>query len=337
MSEPQPTGVTEVARQFISHLNELWPQAKKLRTERSFSNTLTNISFGLGAQTLESVLDIQEDATIFIPNSNFINTRPDSHRIQVVHDISFMHAPQWYAPKTRAWHRLARAGTQLTKAEKIIAVSEWTARDIAKHLHIPAQKIFVVNPATPKPLAGTAPQLPFFDEPFFLFLGTQERRKNIHGVVEAWRALAQKSEFKNHHLVIAGAQGYGAPSEKTFPARTHALTYVSANEKWWLLRNARALVFPSFFEGFGLPPLEAMAVGCPTIISDCTALPQTMGDAALPVSPFDVKQIALGMEAVVLDPQLRNHLIQKGFNRAAWYSISRQREQLVLALSAPTD
>ncbi|MCX6780613.1 MAG: glycosyltransferase, partial [Candidatus Magasanikbacteria bacterium] len=92
------------------------------------------------------------------------------------------------------------------------------------------------------------------------------------------------------------------------------------------------LVYPSFFEGFGLPPLEAAAVGCPTIISDNTATAETMGNAALQVSPYDIKQIALAMKAIAIDRQLAVRCKMRGFERVAWYSKVRQSTALFSAL-----
>lgn len=334
LREPFPTGVTEVAGQFIKNLNQIIPDAVKFTGEKNFSNSLTNFSLMCGLTTLEQQSGVHtKRALCFLPNTHFINTQPTAVRIQVVHDLSFFHSPQWYSPRVRAWHRATNARREIAVADTIIAVSEFTKNDLIKYLKIPAEIIHVVNPATPPAIGGTHPKLPFKNKPFFLFLGTLEKRKNVRGVIEAFELIKNIPALSEFQLVLAGRPGYGAPEKSKLPDRVHHLSYITPEEKWWLLKHAAALVYPSFFEGFGLPPLEAASVGCPTIVSDCTALPETMGDASIFVSPYDVAQIANAMEAVATNKKLVAHLRERGFMRAAWYSLSKQRAALQLAVA----
>lgn len=331
LSEKNPTGVTEVAGQFIAQLKNKFPQARILTTEKSFSNSLTNLQLLLGLTSIESEAHSEgKFGAVFLPNIHFVNTEPTTTRIQVVHDLSFFHAPQWYPPRMRAWHALTRAAEQLQQAHELIAVSQWTAQGLIQHLGIPDSRVHVVHPHVPEPLQGEHPTALTIPEgaPFFLFLGTLEKRKNILGVIEAFERIKNSSELSDYHLVLAGRAGFGSPQPHELGDRVHHLSYISPDEKWWLLRNARALVYPSFFEGFGLPPLEAAAVDCPTIVSDCTAPPETMGAAALQVSPYDVKQLALAMHALAVDEMLRTQCVARGRERVAWYSKDRQLQQL---------
>ncbi len=328
LQESFPTGVSVVAGQFITHLRAAFPHAHELTTKKSFSNTLTNVRLAFGLATIEKKSESRN--VVFLPNVHFVNTHQKTMRIQVAHDLSFFHAPQWYAPRMRAWHMLARATEQLQTADHVIAVSEWTARGLTEFLHIPASRVHLVNPHTPVSEAPSRPEaLPFpHDAPFFLFLGTLEKRKNVSSVVEAFDLIKNEPHFKNFHLALVGRAGYGTPRARAMSERVHHIPYVTAAEKSWFLHAARALVYPSFFEGFGLPPLEAAAAGCPSIISDCTAPQETMGDSALQVSPYDVKQIAHAMHELGTNELLRTEIISRGRARSAWYSVERQREQL---------
>ncbi len=327
LAEPYPTGVTVVAEQFLERLRERVPELSVLTAGDARSNALANIGYGLCLNTVEHTAHAPLDAPIifFSPNLNFAHTRRDTRRVAVVHDLSFLHAPYWFGPRARLWHIAVSAQKQLRRADTIIAVSHWTAHDVHTTLDVPKEKILTIHPHTPAPVNYIRPRLPFSNEPFFLFLGTLEKRKNIDGIIAAFAVAHTVPALAEHHLVLAGRAGFGAPPTTTLPPYIHHLPYPSEAEKWWLLRNAEALVYPSFFEGFGLPPLEAAAVGCPIISSNVTALPETIGDGALLVSPYDLSQIVIALEAVVVDPLLRLHLTARAEARAAWYSIERQR------------
>lgn len=334
LREPRPTGVTEVTGQFIAHIKGNFPDTHLFTGEKSFSSALTNLALISKTTTIERCAGVYNEPTVvFLPNTHFVHTESTNIRVHVVHDLSFVHCPQWFSPRMRAWHRAARATEQLQEAHLLIAVSEWTRNDLLNTLGIAPERLHVIHPATPAPHGGTRPELlPFRNKPFFLFIGTLEKRKNVRGVIEAFEKIKNLPALRDHQLVLAGRAGFGAPDAQHLPERVWQLPYISVPEKWWLLKHATALVYPSFFEGFGLPPLEAAAVGCPTIISDCTAPPETMRDASLHVSPYDISQIALAMEAIATDRKLATTLKIRGFERAAWYSSERQRSALTAVL-----
>ncbi len=331
LTEPHPTGVTEVARQFIETIQHYESDSILFSTHKSFSNSITNLKLFLGTTTIEDLAGASEEKQIlFSPNIHFTTTRDTTLHIQTVHDLSFFYSPQWYTPRVRLWHAATGAREQIQSAKIVVAVSDWTAQGINKHLGVKQESIFVVPPHRPKPEAPIRPALPFSDAPFFLFLGTLEKRKNIRGVIEAFERFSAK--HPDYQLVLAGSAGFGAPKISALSNKIHHISYISAAEKWWLLEHARALLYPSFFEGFGLPPLEAAAVGCPSIIPDCTAPPETMGDSAVQVSPFDVKQIALALHTFAVDEAFRNHYSKAARTRAAWYSTLRQQTAMNLVL-----
>lgn len=328
LSEKQPTGVPLVARQFITALKNLRPNARELQARDSWSNTWSNWRLWTRTNTLENLAGYSP-RWFFSPNIGFRNLRRETKILQLVHDLSFLHTPFWFSPKMRLWHFALNAKKQLQQSEQLIAVSRWTANDLQKHLEIPADRITVIAPHTPMPVpASRPPFLPHGNAPFFLFLGTVERRKNISGIIAAFAKIKNTPACRDHHLLLVGRRGYGAPEK--LPERVHHLPYISEAAKWWLYEQATTFVYPSFFEGFGLPPLEAAAAKCPVIVSDITALPETMGNAALEVSPFSVNEIALAMEAFAADEILRARYIMRGVERAAFFTAAKQQ----LALQA---
>lgn len=331
LSEKQPTGVPLVARQFITALKNLRPDAHELQARDSWSNTWSNWRLWTHTNTLENLAGCSP-RWIFSPNIGFRNLRASTKILQLVHDLSFLHTPFWFSPKMRWWHRLLNAKKHLQQSAQLIAVSRWTAQDLQQHLAIPAERITVISPYTPTPVPAVKPQfLPLGDAPFFLFLGTVERRKNISGIIAAFEKIKTTPACRNHHLLLVGRRGYGAPEK--LPERVYHLPYVNEAAKWWLYDHATAFVYPSFFEGFGLPPLEAAAAKCPVIVSDITALPETMGNAALEVSPFSINEIALAMEAFATDEILRARYIVRGTERAAFFTAAKQHLALQTLLA----
>ncbi len=329
--EPQPTGVTEVARQFLEIIKELRPETIFLEPRAGRSNSLTNLALTTRATTIESLVSApkNEAHTVFLPNIHFVNTRSNTKVVQLVHDISFLDSPWWYSPRVRAWHVAARAKQNLLRADILCAVSDFTAQRLQEELQIPAHKIFITPPFTPAPIEQKMPQLPFSpNTTYFLALGTREWRKNSAGILRAFEIFKKSASYCGEELLFVGRSGYGAPKN------AQSITYCTPEEKWWLLKNARALLYPSFYEGFGLPPLEAGAVGTPSLIADVTAPKETMGAAALLVNPYDAREIALGIETLATNDKLHAELSARAFARAAEFSAAKTRASLQKVLEA---
>ncbi|HLO52145.1 MAG TPA: glycosyltransferase family 1 protein [Kamptonema sp.] len=209
----------------------------------------------------------------------------------------------------------------LSQAEHIICNSQATAKDITDFYKIPEGKI------TPIPLAYNPDKFRFLDLPtsnYFLYLGRHDHYKNLQRVISAFAALSHKSDIE---LWLAGpGDGVYTPqlkaqvSELGLENQVKFLDYVPAAELPIVINQAIALIFPSLWEGFGFPALEAMACGTPVITSNLSSMPEVVGDAALLVNPYNINEIAEAMEAVVGSAELRSRLQTLGLTRARQFS-----------------
>jgi len=165
---------------------------------------------------------------------------------------------------------------------------------------------------------------------FILYFGTIEPRKNIIGLIRAFELLRKKQPIK---LVIAGAKGwlyqdiFKAARQSKYRREIIFTGFVEETDKPYLYNLAELFVYPSFFEGFGFPPLEAMACGVPTIVSRTSSLPEAVGQGALMIDPYHTDELAWAMEIVLSNQDLRGRLIQEGIAQAkkfSWPKCARQ-------------
>ncbi len=260
--------------------------------------------------------------------------------VLTMHDLSFLHHPEWFSV-SRAWYYRAAAPYAARRARRVIAVSQHTADELQQWLGLPADRIDVVHnglsrvfrPASEeaRAIARTTYGLP---ERFFLYVGTLEPRKNVPRIIEAWSAIAKDTDCD---LVIAGREGWktgpvsDAAARSPHRERVRLPGYVADEHLPALLSTATAFVWPSLFEGFGWPPLEAMACGAPVITSSTSSLPEIVGDAAITVTPDDVGALADAMRQIAADAVLRDTLREKGLARAALFSWERAAQETVAA------
>lgn len=255
--------------------------------------------------------------------------------VVTVHDLIGMVFPnQLNWPSRFYWGRWLPNAAK--GAEKIIADSENTKKDILKYLGVPEKKVIVIYPsghegfspsADPKARPVTLPSLGI-KERYFLAVGTLEPRKNLMRVIEAFGRFLSKKPDTQYQLVIVGsvdfAQGkFFQRIKESFsldPGSVLFTGYLPREEVKHLYSGAEALVFPSLYEGFGLPILEAMGSGTPVITSRTSSLPEVAGDAAFYVDPLDSGCIAEAMALVSEDRELREELVRKGFERTKHFS-----------------
>lgn len=282
-------------------------------------NKLLNASLALaGRPHLDRLVG---DADVFfMPNLKHAAFSSEARVVLTVHDLSFLINPTWYSPRSRLSHWTIRPEKLIRRADAIIAVSETTKRDIVDIIGVPAERIVVIppivstnslNPSLPKRDAGR----------YILYLGSVSRRKNVLGLIRAYEILKP-----NLDLVIAGPDGWGAREvdrairRSPLRHRIRRTGAVDEKTKWELLAGARVFVFPSFYEGFGIPPLEAMAAGVPVVASNRGSLPEVLGGAALLPNPYDTNELATAISALISDEKLRSALIAAGYERVHHFS-----------------
>ncbi len=268
--------------------------------------------------------------------------------VVTIHDMSVLLFEQVSSWRQSLRHYLFRRG--LLRADKVIAVSEATRRDVEHYLNIPASRIRrIYNAPDPRFAAHPNPadaraagpgsadherrrileryQISY---PYLLYTGTIRPQKNIPRMVEAFAVL--RGDLENHpvysdlRLIIIGDEVSRNPTVRQAVNKTHMeqavrfLGFVPFDTLRVFYESAAAFVFPSLYEGFGLPPLEAMASGTPVVTSNVSSLPEVTGDAAMIVNPDNVFDIARGIREVLLDASLRRDLVARGYSQAASFS-----------------
>jgi glycosyltransferase involved in cell wall biosynthesis len=256
--------------------------------------------------------------------------------VVTVHDLTFFRFPDTLPPLRRVYLRAAtRSATR--RALRVIAVSRQTRDDLVQYLDVPAEKVDVVHNGVAESFhPAPAEEVALFRQRrglprrFLLFLGTLEPRKNVVSLLEAfagWREQAGRDGGQEGiKLVVAGAKGWyferifaraeqlGLGDEVLFPG------FLPAGELPWWYRAADCFIYPSVYEGFGLPVLEAMACGTPVITSSVSSLPEVAGSAAIMVDPQDVPALAEAIGRVVRDAGLREMMRHAGLQQAARFS-----------------
>ena len=253
--------------------------------------------------------------------------------IVTVHDVSFLEHPEYFPMMRRAQLRYTVART-IKMAKRVLTVSEFSREAILRHYDIPAEKVRVVPNAAgsdfrvigrDKALAQTRKRLGFA-EPFVLSVGDLQPRKNQIGLIAAYAKLMTQRPALKHHLVLAGKETWFAPKVQEaaqasgFADRIHFTGFVTDQELLELYNSCECFVFPSFYEGFGLPILEAMACGRAVACSNTSAMPEVADGAGLLFDPHDIDDMKRCMEDILVDPELRARKERLGVQRAAYFS-----------------
>ncbi|MBC7222665.1 MAG: glycosyltransferase family 4 protein [Anaerolineae bacterium] len=259
-----------------------------------------------------------------------------------VHDLSFLRVPQFADPNLRRF--LTRAVPRsVRQADVILADSAATRDDLVELLRVPQERIRVVHAACdphfrrvedPQTLGRVRRRLGLPSR-YILSVGTLEPRKNFDGLVRAYGHLLSIRPHTEEDLVLVGRPGwlyegiYQAVTEAGLGERVHILTDVADEDLPAVLSMATLFSFPSWYEGFGLPPLEAMACGVPVVASDRGSLREVLGEAACRVSPDDSQGIALAMATLLDDEAARKALAACGLAQAARFDWGRSAEALL--------
>lgn len=251
--------------------------------------------------------------------------------ISTIHDLSVLLFPKWH-PKHRVekYEKHLRDGLQRTT--QFLAVSQSTRRDMIEHLGLQPDRIHVV-PEAPRPefrplsKEQIQPVLRRLNLPaqFLLYVGTIEPRKNVVGMLRAYGRLAGSLRAK-YPLVLVGGWGWGSETVRAMLSRSpwnesvYWTGYLEDDELVAVMNAATALIYPSFYEGFGLPPLEAMACDTPVITTHSGSLAEVVEDAAIVVDPHDEDDLAVALKAVVVHREVVEEYRQRGRRQVAKFN-----------------
>jgi glycosyltransferase involved in cell wall biosynthesis len=274
-------------------------------------------------------------ATAFV--APIVRARPT---VITIYDASFALFPQFFRGFNQTYLRVG-TGWSARHAQRIIVISECARRDVHRLYGAPLDRIVVAYPGVDETLRRADParvqefrRAKNLPDKFLLYLGTLEPRKNLALLVRAFAQL--KHECPDAALVLAGDVGwladevFAAMDECGVSDSVRLPGYVAAGEKALWYAAATAFAFPSLYEGFGMPPLEAMACGTPVVTSNVASLPEAVGDAGLMLAPDDVGSWAAALKRVWTDAAYRAELADRGVRQAqrfTWYATSRQIAQ----------
>lgn len=262
-------------------------------------------------------------------SSDWTQAPSKAAKVTTIHDFAFLKFPQTAHPKIKAVH-LRRFEWIKKEADLVIVVSQATKKDAMEILGIPENKIRVIYEAAPLDLKPVKDKKKIIEVKkrfkisgdYLLSVATLEPRKNLKRIIQAFCLL----KTKGLKLVIAGKQGWG--DFKGLKSKDVIFTgYVTRQDLAALYSGALCLVFPSLYEGFGLPILEAMVCNCPVLTSNVSSMPEVAGQAGLLVDPLDIEEIAGGLGEMVNNKNLRQDLVKKGFvqvKKFSWEKTARE-------------
>jgi glycosyltransferase involved in cell wall biosynthesis len=270
--------------------------------------------------------------------------------VVTIHDCIHLRFPQYLPNRAALTYARAQMGAAARRSDRILTVSEASKRDILEFFQVPAEKITVIYNAIDEHFQTAPPAEDVqrvaeryqLDGDFVLYVGNVKPHKNLERLLDAFTRVRQAG-LDQLKLVIIGDEisKYAALRRAVHRHNLHKfvrfLGFLPDQTLAIVYRLAAVFVFPSLYEGFGLPPLEAMASGTPVVTSNVSSLPEVVGDAALLVDPTDTQAIADAMQRVLTDPVLRADLSARGLARArvfSWQAAARQIHDIYLDVGA---
>jgi glycosyltransferase involved in cell wall biosynthesis len=261
--------------------------------------------------------------------------------VATVHDLTTLLLPEAHRLKVK-WSILPFLRPSLERADRLVTISQASARDIAFHFPQAARKVRVIypgidpefRPGTPDEIAAVRRDLGA-PEGYLLYVGTLEPRKNVGAILDAWESL-QAEDPHVPPLVLVGAYGWGSQHLVQRIAAlagkgVRSLGHVDRARLVQVFQGARVFVYPSLYEGFGLPPAEAMACGIPTVVSDASSLPEVVGDAGIRIPAGETGSLALALRDLLQDSGRAAELGARGLERAGrfrWDQAAREMEEV---------
>lgn len=291
-------------------------------------NKLLHASLALvAAPSIESLMQaackIKPDI-LFMPNIHFIAFHASLPLVLTVHDISFAHMPELFSIKSRAWHALVRPERLIRRATRICAVSQWTANDIIRTYHIPERSVSVTHLGCASEFARISCDAYSKEKrTTILLFGANSKRKNTECCLEAFSQFYRSSPIGTRFaLRLIGASPYA----RTRYARKYAglpiffTQHLSDDERLEAYSSAALLLYPSFFEGFGIPLLEAASSRVPIVSCQHSSIGEVIGNGAYAVDPYNSRDLSRAINEILSDEQLQDSFVNAAFCAAKKFS-----------------
>jgi glycosyltransferase involved in cell wall biosynthesis len=290
---------------------------------------------GLSLEMLFSPAEV-----LFVPAHTVPVIHPQN-TIVTIHGLEYEFCPEAYSFLARLYMRWSIKNS-CRWAETIIAVSSNTKIDLEKLYGVPIEKVKVIYEGYDRNFKFSILNFQSIlndkiSKPYLLFIGRLEERKNIVGIIKAFEMLKEQYKFP-HKLVLAGGFGYGADKIKkaiensNFKSEIFLPGYITDEEKWKYLKNADVFLFPTFYEGFGIPILEAQSAGVPVVAGDNSSSKEIAESSSILVDPKSAKQIADTAHKLISDKAMRDDIIKKGYENVKKFSWEKCAEEIAKIL-----
>ena len=315
----------------VDKLRELFGDSVKIRVCRLMSYSLIHMLWLIIPFPYRWIFPQKADMSLFF--NYYVPPFAEGKVYSVVYDTVIRDMPETMDERTRRVLNMSLKKS-IRRSDRVITISEFSKSRIMYHFDVPEDRLSVVYCGIDKSRynAQYSPEKILdckrgygIGEKYILYLGTLEPRKNISGLIEAYKLLTE-TQPDCPELVIAGGKGWHyAPifervKELGLESRVKFTGYISDDDAPLLMCGAELFCFPSFYEGFGMPPLEAMSCGAPTVVADNTAFPEVVGNAALTVDAHSPNSIACAMNQLISDEELRQKLKVNGIAQAEKFS-----------------
>jgi len=317
-----------------------YPNIYKLPIPVRISNFLLKLSFDPIWNYLEKYFD---HPNILHGTNYSVYPCKNTLKVMNIYDLTFVKYPSYIDSVVKTYTERVKQCLQWT--DMVITISESSKRDIIEYLKVKPEQVHV-TPLASRYSNNYLSNLDRnelensvaynFSQPYILFVSTIEPRKNIITLISAFELLKQKYKI-DHQLILIGKKGWNHKlilnkiENSLWKTHIHQLDYLPDPLVALFYSKADVFVYPSHYEGFGLPVLEAMTLGAPVVTSNTSSLPEVVGDTALLVDPNDSTSLAEAILRIISDLQLRNELIQKGKERAKMYSWERTAKETLKA------
>jgi glycosyltransferase involved in cell wall biosynthesis len=296
---------------------------------------------------IDILLNRKPDLIIF-PNFVAWPTSKKTRVWSIIYDASYLEHPE-YSDKKNRDYLIKFVGKTVERSEKIITISENAKKEIENHYPSSKNKIEIISPAVdhkeyfPKDKTEITTVIKKYgiDKNYILYTGTLEPRKNIVGILNAYNKLTEKLKGE-YQLVLAGGKGWlddeiEEKLEELKELNIIRTGYVADEDLPALYSGASVFVYPSFYEGFGMPPLEAMACGTPVITSNNSSLPEVVGNAGIMIDANDTSALAKNIEKVLISQKMQSEMSKKGLKQAKKFSWEKSAKKMLKIIKTKSD